>query len=367
MADVERSSLVTGGAGFLGGHLVEILRERGEDVRVLDVRDPPGRVPGVTYLRGSVADEEAVAEAVDGAGRVFHLAAKTDLWAREEEGYERVNRRGARTVFRESLRAGVDRVVHTSTEAVLRDFGGRGGSGWAAGPAREEEVNAGAPEMGEGSEGGGPPPGTGWLPDPDEVPGPYCRSKALGEREARSAMELGLPVVVVNPTVPMGPGDPGRTPPSRMLLGFLDGSFPAYTDGVLDIIDVRDLARGLLLAAERGEVGDRYVLGGEKLPVRGLLETLEELTGISMPRLRAPYPVALSVAAVAEFLADHVTHRPPSATVAGVRLARAPSLFDGRASRSRLGLAVRPLRETLADTVRWFRDEGLLRHQGHAG
>lgn len=330
-----RTSLVTGGAGFLGKHLVHVLRERGDAVRVLDLRTPGSAPEGVSFHRGSVTDRERVRKAVRGVDVVFHLAARTDLWRDDPAAYVRVNRYGARTVFRAAAGAGVERVVHTSTEAVLRDFGhGDGGPG---SPGLEE------------------------VPDPDAMPGPYCRSKALGEREARAAARGGLPMVVVNPTVPLGPGDPGATPPSRMLLDFLNGEVPAYTEGWLDLVDVRDLARGEAAAAARGEPGRRYVLGGHRVRMSRLLSLLEEVSGLSMPGIRIPYPVALGAGYLSELVADHLTHRRPAATVAGVRLLRAPPLLDPGESRRRLDLSVRPLRRTLRDTILWLRERGLLR------
>lgn len=348
-------NLVTGGAGFLGRHLRALLRHRGEAVRVLDVREEPRGRPEVNWLRGSVTDRKAVRDAVQGVDRVYHLAAKTELWGPDERAFDRVNRYGSRLVFREALEAGVDRLVHVSTEAVLRDFGR---------PWREISPT-GRPGPEEGVQGA--PPLAEWSPDPDTVPGPYCRSKARGELEARRALRDGLPLTVVNPTVPVGPGDPGRTPPSRMLLGFLDREVPGYTPGRLDLVDVRDLARGLVRAAVEGEVGARYVLGGRRVSVRGLLQRLSEVSGRPMPRLRIPYPVALGVAALSELLVGRLGRRPPRATVAGVRLLRAPPRFDDAGCRARLGLSVRPLEETLSDTVRWFRQEGLTRAAAGTG
>lgn len=329
------TAVVTGGAGFVGRHLVAALARADRRVRVLDVRRPDAPVEDVRYVRGTVTDGELVGELVAGADRLFHLAARTDLWAPDPAAYEEVNRRGTRTVLEAALERGVDRVVHVSTEAVLRDWG---------------EASAGAPS-----------PSIEEVPDPDAMPGPYCRSKALGEREVRAAARRGLPVTVVNPTVPVGPGDPGETPPGRMLLGYLDGELPAYTAAELDLIDVRDLSRGLMRAAERGEVGRRYVLGGRRLRLRRLLELLEEITGLEMPRLRVPYPVSLAAAVVGQLLADHVTGRRPSASVEGVRLSRAPSRFDGRRSRAELGLELRALRTTLEETVEWLERGGHLR------
>lgn len=333
------TTVVTGGAGFVGRHLVPALADAGDRVRVLDTRPPDSPVPGVRYARGSVTEPGPLGDILAGADRLFHLAARTDLWVADAGEYERVNRWGTRRVMRKAREEGVDRVVHVSTEAILRDFEGEG----AAGPA--------------------PSPSLEHLPAPSSMPGPYCRSKALGEREVRAAARDGLDVAVVNPTVPVGPGDPGRTPPGRMLLGFLSAEIPAYTEGELDLIDVRDLARGLILAADRGEVGRRYVLGGERIRIGRLLRTLEGMTGLDMPRLRIPYALSLLVGAAAELVADHVTGRRPPATVEGVRLSRAPHRFDGARFRRELGLELRPLRETLADTVRWLDERDHLRRE----
>lgn len=308
---------------------------------VLDVRRPGDPVPRVRYVQGSVTEPEPTRRLLSEADRLFHLAARTDLWVPHPGEYERVNRLGTRRVIRQAVEEGVERVVHVSTEAILRDFGGAGGRDDGAGPSASLRE----------------------LPEPADMPGPYCRSKLLGEREVRAAARRGLSVSVVNPTVPIGPGDPGHTPPGRMILGFLNGEFPAYTAGRLDLIDVRDLARGLILAAERGVPGRRYVLGGHRVELRGLLQALEGVTGLAMPRWRVPYPVSLCAGAIGELISDHLTGRRPSATVEGVRLTRAEPRFEPERFRRELGLDLRPLRRTLADTVEWLRERGQLRRE----
>lgn len=308
---------------------------------VLDVRRPGEPVPRVRYVRGSVVDREPTRGLLSEADRLFHLAARTDLWISDPGDYERVNRLGTRRVMRQAVEQGVERVVHVSTEAILRDFGADGGREAEAGPSATLRE----------------------LPEPVDMPGPYCRSKLLGEREVRDAARRGLSVSVVNPTVPIGPGDPGHTPPGRMILGFLNGDIPAYTAGRLDLIDVRDLARGLTLAAERGAPGRRYVLGGHRVPLRRLLRALEQVTGLAMPRWRVPYSVSLCAGALSELISDHLTGRRPSATVEGVRLARAEPRFEPERFRRELGLDVRPLRTTLADTVDWLHERGHLRRE----
>ncbi|HSR42623.1 MAG TPA: hypothetical protein VLL48_10635, partial [Longimicrobiales bacterium] len=170
--------------------------------------------------------------------------------------------------------------------------------------------------------------------------------------------------VVVSPGAPLGPGDRSLTPPSRMLLGFLNGRFPAYLDGWLSLVDVRDVAEGHLLAAEAGRPGARYVLAGPDVRLGELLRRLERLTGVSMPRLRVPPWVALAGARVSELVADHVTGRSPEATVPGVRIALAPARDDlGSRGPDALGLDLRALEETIADAVRWFAGEGMLERE----
>jgi len=331
-----RRSLVTGGAGFLGGHLVRRLRDAGDEVRVLDVAVPTDPEEGARYQRGSVTDPDAVRSALRGVERVFHLAGTPELWSADDAEAARVHVEGTRTVLEEAERAGAARIVHTSTEAILRDFGGRGDP---------RAASRAAPT----------------LPDPDEVPEGYCRAKVRSEEAALDAARRGAPVVVVSPGAPLGPGDRGPTPPSRMLLGFLNGRFPAYLDGWLSAVDVRDVAEGHLLAAEEGHPGARYVLAGPDLRLGEFLRRLEEVTGLSMPRLRVPPFLARASAWVSELAADHLTGRSPDATLSGVRIALAPAREDlGSLGPDALGLTLRALEETLADAVRWFAEEGML-------
>ena len=194
-----------------------------------------------------------------------------------------------------------------------------------------------------------------------DLPGPYCRSKFLAEQEALKAAARGLPVVIVNPTLPVGPGDRGLTPPTEMLLLFLNGETPAYLDCTLNFVDVRDVAIGHVLAADKGRIGERYILGGENLRISQLLELLHELTGLSMLRVQVPYGLALVFAAFSEFFADHITRRPPRAPLTGVRLVRRPMAFDSSKARTELGLPQTPLHTSLADAIQWFGEQGYLR------
>ena len=329
-----RLSLVTGGSGFIGGHLVRMLAARGERVRILDIHPPAQKLDGVSWIEGSICDAKSVREALEGAERLFHLAANPNLWARDKSTFRQVNLEGTRIVLDEAGRAGTPRIIYCSTESILKSWRRN-----SATPIANGDFDLG----------------------PDDMPGPYTISKLLAEREAIAAAARGLPVIIVNPTVPMGPGDRLLSPPTRMLLNFLNGETPAYLDCAFNVVDVRHAAFAHILAAERGRIGERYILGGVNVRLGDLLVTLGEVTGLRMPRYKVPYGIALAVATVSEFIADRVTHRPPVAPLAGVRLARTPMLFDSSKAQLKLGMPETNLRRTLAEAVAWLVERGLVR------
>jgi dihydroflavonol-4-reductase len=333
------ATIVTGGAGFIGTHLVERLVDSGQRVRVVE---RPGAAvdhlpAGVEVVFADIRDRAAVARAMAGAGRVYHLAANPNLWVRDRDEFRAVNYQGTIHVLDAALAAGAGRVLHTSTESILTKAG-------ATGPIDEDvEITA------------------------DDTVGPYCRSKLLAERYALSRAREGLPVVVANPTMPVGPGDRGMSPPTRLIRAFCRGRLPAVIDCTLNLIDVRDVALGLNLVMERGRPGRRYLLGHVNLTLVGLLQRLSELTGVAVPRWRVPYPVGLAVAALSELWADLVTGRTPTATLTGLRLSRRIMHFDPARSLGELGLRPRPLEESLADAVSWLRRAGHLGTPGRRG
>ena len=327
-----RLNLVTGGAGFIGRHLVRLLLERGERVRVLDILRPDDVDPAVEFMQGSVTDPETVDAALAGAARLYHLAGNPNLWARPKSTFDDNNHFGTAVVMQRAARANLDRIVYTSTESILKSYKQRLGGGLI-----DESVQLSA----------------------DDMPGPYCRSKFLAEQEAMAAARRGLPVVIVNPTLPVGPGDRLLTPPTAMILGFLRGDHPAYLDCQLNMIDVRDVAAGHVLAADKGRVGERYILGNTNLSLGALLQLIQDIAGVPVPRWRTPYWVAWCTAVVSEFLADMVTHRPPVAPLTGVRLAGTPMVFDCSKAVGELGLPQTPLRRSLVDVIEWLRAEGL--------
>lgn len=333
-----RLVLVTGGCGFIGRHLVSLLAARGDRVRVLDLADWPRAAepppPGVELRQGSIRDRAALNRACREVDLVFHLAANPNLWAPDPRTFDEVNYEGTMRVLEAAADAGIARFVYTSTESILKNIN-------APRTSRSALIDE---RVAHGEE---------------DVPGPYCRSKFRAERAASEAAQSGLPVVIVNPTMPIGPGDLTLTPPTRMLLGFLNGTTPAYLDCDFNLVDARDAAMGHLLAAEHGRIGERYILGHENVNLGDLLRVLERLTGQAMAKRRVPYWLAYFSALVSEGIAN-LTKAPPLAPLTGVRLARSSMAFDCRKARAELHWQCRPLEKSLVDTIRDLAQRGLL-------
>ncbi|HEY0791556.1 MAG TPA: NAD-dependent epimerase/dehydratase family protein [Chthoniobacterales bacterium] len=326
--------LVTGGGGFIGSHLVEQLVHSGASVRVLEgPTAATGHLPldRIELMRGDIRDAGAVREAVRGCQQVYHLAANPNLWTRVRSDFDAVNYRGARNVLGEALKAGVERVLHTSTESILASA----------------RVN-------------GQPVETLRL-DHGRFIGPYCQSKLKGEQEAFRLADAGAPVIVACPTLPIGPGDHNLTPPSRMTLAFCQGKLPAYLDCQFNMIDARDIATGLRSAMRVGRPGIRYLLGGVNLRLIEWLTIVGRIVGREAPRLAVPYPFALLLAHASEWVADHLTGRMPMATVTGVKLTRYSMHFDMENSRRLLDLPARRVEDSARDAIAWFRHKGLLK------
>jgi dihydroflavonol-4-reductase len=325
--------LVTGGAGFIGSHLVRQLLERGASVRVLEL--PQARVSHlpidqIEICRADIRDRKAVEQAVRGCGEVYHLAANPNLWTQRRGLFRQVNYLGAVHVLEAARAAGVRRILHTSTESILTRVR-------QDGPIGEDQTVS-----------------------IQDVVGPYCRSKFFAERHALRLARAGAPIVIVNPTLPVGPGDFGRSPPTQMILDFCRGKRREYLDAELNLIDVRDVADGMIHAMERGRPGQRYLLGHENLSIQEVFRILAGLTGLPEPRWRIPYGVALAAAYTSELIADLVTHTMPAATVTGVKLTRRVMHFNARRSLEELQLSPRPVLESLRDALAWFRSVGWL-------
>ena len=321
--------LVTGGAGFLGRHVVTALLARERRVRVLDIAPAPDLPAGVEVHTGSITDPEAVARAMDGVTRIFHLAAVPELWARDKTVFERINHQGTRTLLDAARRLpGLESFVHTSSEVVLVPRPG------LAAPKRLDESVEWAPE---------------------DLIGPYAAGKRRAEQAVLAAAAEGLPATVAIPTMPLGPGDISRTPPTRMVADLLAGRTPAYADFMMNVVDARDAAEGHIAVAEHGAVGQRYILGGHNVRMSALLAELEPFAGRVMPHRRIPGWVAQAFAVLDTMVADRVTGRAPTAPRDGVTIARRQRPFDNTRARTTLDFTPRPLAVTLEDTAQWLR------------
>jgi dihydroflavonol-4-reductase len=323
-------ALVTGATGFIGANVVRELLARGQAVRVL-VRPTSDRraIAGlpVDICEGDLRDPLSIRRAMAGVRHVYHVAADYRLWTRDPRELYRTNVDGTRAVLAASAEAGVERVVHTSSVGAL-----------------------GIPADGS--------PGTETTPATlGDMVGPYKASKFLAEEVAREWAARGLPVVIVNPSTPVGPWDVKPTPTGRIIVDFLHGRMFATLDTGLNLVDVRDVARGHVLAAERGRIGERYILGNRDLPLGEIFRLLAALTGYPAPRLRIPYAVAWASALAMEAGA-RITGREPRASLTSVRMARKRMYFSPARAVQELGLPQTPVDEALAAAVEWFAAHG---------
>lgn len=324
--------LVTGGSGFIGRHLVDELVADGTKVRILDLEPPDRHHTEVDYVEGSITDEQVVRRAMNGVRHVYHAAGISDLWLGDPSLFHSTHVDGTRVVFEAACDAAVERVVHTSSATVLIDdtLGQR--------PVTLDES---------------------YRTSERHIIGHYARSKWQAEQVAFSFADR-LPIVAVLPTLPLGPGDRRLTPPGRMLLNFLNGTNRAYTDCILNIIDVRDVAAGHRLACRRGRPGQRYLLNRHSLSMASFLGALEELTDRTMPKWRIPGSAALVFSALDEFWASHVSCRTPIAPLAGTRMSLRPVTFSSDLAEAEFGLPTTPLVKTLSDAAAWLADDGHL-------
>ncbi|MGH7391169.1 MAG: hopanoid-associated sugar epimerase [Candidatus Rokuibacteriota bacterium] len=326
-------ALVTGGTGFVGANVVRELLRAGATVRVLARAGGERRALAglaVEIVEGDLRDPTAVRRAVAGVGTVFHVAADYRLWAPDPRGLYATNVDGTRGLLEVAVAAGAGRIVYTSTVGAL-----------------------GVPGNGA--------PGTEDTPVTlDDMVGPYKRSKFLAEQVALEFARAGAPVVVVNPSAPVGPWDVKPTPTGQMIVDFLQGRMFGSLDTGLNVVHVHDVARGHVLAAERGRPGERYILGHANLALTEIFALLAEITGRRAPRLRVPYAVAWLAAAGMEGAA-WLTRRPPRVPLTAVRMARKRMFFSPAKAVRELGLPQTDVREALADAVTWFAEHGYAR------
>ncbi len=323
-------TLVTGGSGFVGNELVRLLRDRGERVRSFDLAPPLT----TNDVQGSITDAAAVAAAMEDVDSVFHLAGVAHLWVKDRGVFDEINRRGVEIVVDAAVKAGVRKFVHCSSLTTLVG----------------EKTPIGASTADESV-----------RLTPEEMLGPYPRSKLEAERIVEAAAAKGFDAVIALPTEPLGPGDAALTPPTRMILDFANGATPAYIGCVLNFVPAASIAEGLIAAREHGARGERYLLGGENTPMRDLLAEIEKITGVPAPKTKMPYWVALAAGAVDTKLVSTLTGKPPKAPLTGVRLAGRQACFFSDKAATRLGWKAADWRPALRAAIDWFAAEGLLR------
>lgn len=324
------TTLVTGATGFVGSHVTRQVVAVGEPVRALaragSRRQALDGVP-VEWVEGDLRDEASLDRALLGVKRVYHVAADYRLWARRPQEIYDNNVTGTKNLLAAALRARVEKFVYTSTVATIAV---------SRGAAFPDETNRASV---------------------DEMVGNYKKSKLIAEQEALRAAHEGLPVVIVNPTTPVGPGDWKPTPTGRIILDFLLRRMSAYVDTGLNFAAVEDVARGHLLAAERGKIGERYLLGGQNLTLKELLDILGRITGLPSPTRQIPHGVAL-VAAYADAAFSRIVGREPRIQVEGVRIARHKMFVDDKKARKELGYTSGPVEAALERAVRWYAENG---------
>jgi dihydroflavonol-4-reductase len=326
-------NLVTGATGFVGSAVARALLRGGHRVRVLVRPNSDRRNLAdlcVEIAEGSMEDPPSLVRAVAGCRYVYHVAADYRIWVPDPAPMFRANVVGTRDLLVAALEAGAERVVYTSSVATLGLVSG--GSADEKTPSRVEDMI-----------------------------GPYKRSKFEAEEVARElAVARGLPVVIVNPSTPVGPGDIKPTPTGRLILEAARGKMPAFVDTGLNIVHVDDVAAGHLAAAERGRIGERYILGGENLSLAEILAEVSQAVGRRAPRFRIPHSALLPIAFGAE-CAARITGREPFVTLDGVRMSRKKMYFTSDKASRELGHAPQPASQAIADAVAWFRANGYLR------
>ncbi|HKN60907.1 MAG TPA: hopanoid-associated sugar epimerase [Candidatus Acidoferrales bacterium] len=332
------TTLVTGATGFVGSHVARQLVTAGHPVRILARKNSnlqPLEGLSVERVEGDLREPVSLERAMRGVRRVFHVAADYRLSARDPGELYESNVDGTRFLLEAARDAGVERIVYTSTVATM------------AVPADD-----------------------GTLPNEEtraalgQMIGHYKRSKFLAELEAIKAASAGVPVVIVNPAAPVGPGDWKPTPTGRIIVDFLNGKMPAYVDTGLNVVPVEDVAAGHLLAAEKGRIGERYILGARNMTLKQILDTLAQITGRPAPRLKMPHAIALA-AGYADQWISRLTGRAPQIPVEGVKMSRHRMFVESDKAERELGYKPGSVEAALEHAVRWYEGHGYIR--GRAG
>lgn len=318
---------LTGATGFVGSHVARVLHDSGADLRLL-VR-ATSRTENIDSIpadrvTGDLREPDSLRTAMSGCEVVFHVAADYRLWIRDTADMYRSNVGGTRAIIRAAQETGVRRIVYTSSVATM----GFTGDGTLA----DEDFPVALSDM----------------------IGPYKRSKFVAEQVALEAAKDGVDIVVVNPTTPVGEQDIKPTPTGRIILDFLKRKFPAYVDTGLNLVDVVACAQGHVAALEKGRAGERYILGGENLTLKQILDKLAAITGLPAPKVRLPYAIAYAAAVADTGVSGYVLHREPRATVDAVRMGRKKMFVTSSKAERELGWKLVPVQPALERAVHWF-------------
>jgi dihydroflavonol-4-reductase len=328
-------AFVTGATGFVGSHVARALAEQGAELRLLvRANSDPRNIEGLKAERviGDLREPASLEKAISGCEVVFHMAADYRLWVRDPEQMYKANVEGTRAILNAAKKNGVRRVVYTSSVATM-GFTSNGH------PAEENSPVS-----------------------LENMIGPYKRSKFMAEQVALEAGRSGMDVVVVNPTTPVGERDIKPTPTGRIIVDFLKKKFPAYVDTGLNLVDVRECARGHVAALEKGRSGERYILGGENLTLKQILDKLAEITGLPSPKIKVPYVMALATGVVDEVVTGRILGREPRATIDAVRMGRKKMFVTSAKAERELGWRPVPVDDALRRAVEWFRNNGYAQH-----
>ena len=324
-------AFVTGATGFLGSHVARVLGDKGADLRLLvrstsNLRNLEGLK--AETATGDLRDAASLERAMAGCDTVFHVAADYRLWVRDPAEMHRSNVEGTQAILEAARKNNVGRIVYTSSVATV-GFTANGH------PADEESPVSLADMIGH-----------------------YKRSKFMAEQVALEAGRGGMDVVIVNPTTPVGEQDVKPTPTGRIVVDFLKRKFPAYVETGLNLVDVRECALGHIAAWEKGKPGERYILGGENLTLKQILDKLGEITGLPSPKIKLPYLFAFATGVIDEAITGRVLHREPRATVDTVRMGRKKMFASSGKAERELGWKIVPVEGALKRAVDWFRDNG---------
>jgi len=326
-------TLITGSTGFLGSAVLRELLDDGREVKVLVRKGTrTANIDGldVEIAYGDLRDLESIRSALTGCDILYHVAAYYSLWDRDQQLIYEINVEGTRKILQVAKEKGLEKIVYTSTVGCI-------GLNEDQTPATENTFF-----------------------NQNTLSNDYKKSKYQSEQVALEFAQNGLPVVIVNPSTPVGPRDIKPTPTGKIFLDFLNREMPAYLDTGLNLIDVKDCARGHILAEQKGVPGERYILGNQNMSLLDILLTLEKITGLKAPRIKMPFWLALSAGWACEMVANHLTGKPPAVPLAGVKMAKYFMYFNSSKAVQKLGLAQNPVENALRQSVDWFKDNNYL-------